>query len=69
MKHIPPFTPLQHRGQEACGIAVNDMGVIDLQKDVGLVPDVFEENDLKALTGQAAIGHVRYSTLGKNNRG
>ena len=59
---------LQHRGQEACGIAVNDLGVIDLQKDVGLVPDVFNENHLMALTGQAAIGHVRYSTLGKNTR-
>ena len=59
---------LQHRGQEACGMAVNDQGVIDLQKDVGLVPDVFNENHLKALKGQAAIGHVRYSTCGKNTR-
>jgi len=59
---------LQHRGQESCGIAVNDMGVIRLQKDIGLVPEVFDEEALKSLSGQAAIGHVRYSTLGNNTR-
>ncbi|MDP4108414.1 MAG: amidophosphoribosyltransferase [Bacillota bacterium] len=59
---------LQHRGQEACGIAVNDKGVISLQKNVGLVPEVFDDDDLISLPGQSAIGHVRYSTLGKNTR-
>lgn len=60
---------LQHRGQESCGIAVNDRGVISYHKDVGLVRDVFDEQSLQKLgRGQIAIGHTRYSTFGTVNR-
>lgn len=55
---------LQHRGQESCGIAVNDMGVITSYKNVGLVGEVFSEETLDKINGQIAIGHVRYSTAG-----
>ena len=55
---------LQHRGQESCGIAVNDMGVITYHKDMGLVGEVFNDEILTELQGQFAIGHVRYSTAG-----
>nr|WP_262396861.1 amidophosphoribosyltransferase [Zongyangia hominis] len=60
---------LQHRGQESCGIAVNDDGVITAHKDVGLVPDVFNKDVLAKLgKGQMAVGHVRYSTMGNASR-
>ena len=60
---------LQHRGQESCGIAVNNNGVITAHKDVGLVPDVFYRGVLDKLgLGQIAVGHVRYSTTGKPQR-
>lgn len=60
---------LQHRGQESCGIAVNDRGVITCEKDVGLVRDVFTREKLMALgRGQMAIGHTRYSTFGTVNQ-
>ena len=60
---------LQHRGQESCGIAVNDGGLIMSHKDVGLVPEVFNEMVLNHLKeGQMAIGHVRYSTTGSASR-
>lgn len=56
---------LQHRGQESCGIAVNDDGIIKYHRDLGLVPDVFNEERLQKLgNGTIAIGHVRYSTTG-----
>lgn len=56
---------LQHRGQESCGIAVNDDGVITCHKNAGLVNEVFKQEDLDALGhGQMAIGHVRYGTTG-----
>lgn len=56
---------LQHRGQESCGIAVNDDGVITCHKDNGLVNDVFKKDTLDALgQGQMAVGHVRYGTTG-----
>ena len=56
---------LQHRGQESCGIAVNDDGVFRHHRGDGLVPDVFSKEQLAALgTGNMAIGHVRYSTTG-----
>lgn len=61
---------LQHRGQESCGIAVNDAGVITSHKDVGLVPEVFNRDVLERLgKGQIAVGHVRYSTTGSGTRG
>ncbi len=60
---------LQHRGQEACGIAVSDDGVISSYKDLGLVGDVFDSNNLKKLPlGNMAVGHVRYSTTGGSDR-
>lgn len=55
---------LQHRGQESCGIAVSDEGVIDYHKNMGLVTEVFNNNILDSLNGQMAISHVRYSTAG-----
>ena len=60
---------LQHRGQESCGIVVNDDGVFTSKRDTGLVNDVFDHNDLAALgQGNMAIGHVRYGTLGTRGR-
>lgn len=59
---------LQHRGQESCGIAVNDDGVFTHHKGNGLVPDVFTQDKLEHLgMGNIAIGHVRYSTTGGKN--
>ena len=59
---------LQHRGQEACGIAVNNRGVIRCHRDVGLVGEVFDQERLDAMSGSMAIGHVRYSTTGDPRR-
>jgi len=60
---------LQHRGQENCGIAVNDDGVFIHYRDIGLVPDVFTAENLAKLgKGNIAVGHVRYSTTGGVNR-
>lgn len=57
---------LQHRGQESAGIAVSDGNHVTVQRDLGLVSAVFDEPALRSLTGDAAIGHVRYSTTGSN---
>ncbi len=57
---------LQHRGQESAGIAVRDGDHVLIQRDLGLVSTIFDENALRSLTGDAAIGHVRYSTTGAN---
>lgn len=60
---------LQHRGQESCGIAVNNNGVFKSYKDLGLVNDVFTPNVIEKLgEGNIAIGHVRYGTTGGNER-
>ncbi|MDY3302973.1 MAG: amidophosphoribosyltransferase [Clostridia bacterium] len=60
---------LQHRGQESCGIVVNDDGMFNVYKDVGLVNDVFTQDKLESLgTGNMAVGHVRYATTGSNGR-
>ena len=60
---------LQHRGQESCGIAVCDDGVIGYHKDLGLVSEVFTKDVLAGLgQGQMAVGHVRYSTTGTRSR-
>ncbi len=58
---------LQHRGQEAAGLAVSDGATIRLHKDVGLVAQVFTPQNLAPLTGHYAIGHTRYSTTGSSN--
>jgi amidophosphoribosyltransferase len=55
---------LQHRGQESAGIATCEDGHITAQRDLGLVSQVFDEQQLRALLGESAIGHVRYSTTG-----
>ncbi|WP_120170718.1 amidophosphoribosyltransferase [Thermohalobacter berrensis] len=55
---------LQHRGQESAGIAVCKNETIDYHKDMGLVPEVFQDEILEKLKGKAGIGHVRYSTTG-----
>jgi amidophosphoribosyltransferase len=57
---------LQHRGQESAGIAVSEDGRLTVLRDLGLVPQVFDERSLSGLKGQLAIGHTRYSTTGGN---
>lgn len=60
---------LQHRGQESCGIVINDDGVFSSYKDLGLVSEVFSSDTLSKLPqGNMAVGHVRYGTTGGNNR-
>ncbi len=64
---------LQHRGQESCGIAVNNRDEADIiqilqYKDQGLVNEVFNELVLKELVGFCAVGHVRYGTAGGSSR-
>ncbi|MBQ7714875.1 MAG: amidophosphoribosyltransferase [Clostridia bacterium] len=60
---------LQHRGQESCGIVVNDDGAFTTFKDSGLVNDVFTQKRLADLgEGNIAIGHVRYGTTGSSDR-
>jgi len=56
---------LQHRGQESAGIAAADGRALRVHKSLGLVADVFRDAQLKALPGNIAIGHVRYSTAGE----
>ena len=55
---------LQHRGQESAGIAVADGKGIKHYRNLGLVPEVFDEEILSGLKGKVSIGHVRYSTFG-----
>lgn len=60
---------LQHRGQESCGMVINDDGVFSSHKDLGLVSEVFSADALSRLPkGNMAVGHVRYGTTGGNNR-
>ena len=60
---------LQHRGQESCGIVVNDDGLFASHKDLGLVGEVFSGEALSRLPeGQMAVAHVRYGTTGGTNR-
>src|SRR5213596_3300048 len=58
---------LQHRGQESAGIAVSDHGRLTALRDMGLVTQVFDEQKLRGLRGQLAIGHTRYSTTGSTH--
>lgn len=55
---------LQHRGQESAGISISNFGEIVTYKGMGLTADVFTPETLNNLVGNAAIGHVRYSTTG-----
>ncbi len=65
------LSALQHRGQESCGIAVSDTGGpknnINTHKGMGLVNEVFDEENLGKLKGNIGVGHVRYSTAGASN--
>ena len=62
------LSALQHRGQEAAGIAVNRERQIYFEKGCGLVSDVFGEDRLNRLpNGQIAVGHVRYATTGETS--
>jgi amidophosphoribosyltransferase len=58
---------LQHRGQESAGIAVSDRGRLTVLRDMGLVAQVFTEENLSGLQGDVAIGHTRYSTTGSSH--
>jgi amidophosphoribosyltransferase len=58
---------LQHRGQESAGIATSQRGHIMTVRDQGLVNQVFDEQKLRALQGDMAVGHVRYSTTGASS--
>ncbi len=58
------LTVLQHRGQDAAGIMTMDENALFVRKDTGLVRDVFRERDMRHLSGNAGIGHVRYPTAG-----
>src|ERR671934_3168654 len=58
---------LQHRGQESAGIAVSDRGRLTVLRELGLVAQVFTEQNLSGLHGQLAIGHTRYSTTGSTH--
>ena len=58
---------LQHRGQESAGIAVSDAGHLTVLRDMGLVTQVFDEQKLRGLPGDVAIGHTRYSTTGSTH--
>ncbi len=59
---------VQHRGQDACGIATVEHGRVHLFKELGSVAGVFSEPVLRGLTGRAGIGHVRYPTVGGGSR-
>ena len=58
---------LQHRGQESAGIAVGDGERIQIQKGMGLVAEVFNQEKLNSFQGHLAVGHVRYSTTGSSH--
>jgi len=60
------LTLLQHRGQDAAGIATTDDGRVFMRKDAGLVRDVFRQDHMERLQGTMGIGHVRYPTAGSS---
>lgn len=63
------LSTLQHRGEESCGIAINEDGILQFHKDVGLVSEVFtKEVQSNMPQGKMAIGHVRYSTTGESKK-
>lgn len=57
---------LQHRGQESAGIAAADGETLNVHTDMGLVTQIFRERDFYPLSGEMAIGHTRYSTMGSS---
>ena len=58
---------LQHRGQESAGIATSDGRIAHIHKGMGLVAQVFNEDNLRPLKGHLAIGQNRYSTTGSSH--
>jgi amidophosphoribosyltransferase len=63
------LSALQHRGEESCGVAINEDGIIHFHKDVGLVSEVFTKEVQREMPqGKMAIGHVRYSTTGESKK-
>lgn len=63
------LSALQHRGEESCGVAINEDGIIHFHKDVGLVSEVFTKEVQSSMPqGKMAIGHVRYSTTGASKK-
>ena len=62
------LTLLQHRGQDAAGIATSDTESFHLRKQLGLVRDVFRDQHMLSLRGSMGIGHVRYPTAGSQDR-
>ena len=62
------LTVIQHRGQDAAGIATLEEGRLHTRKQIGLVRDVFREKHINELRGQIGIGHVRYPTAGGASR-
>lgn len=62
------LTVIQHRGQDAAGIATLEEGRLHTRKQIGLVRDVFREKHINELKGQIGIGHVRYPTAGGASR-
>lgn len=61
------LTTLQHRGQDAAGILSYDASGFHLVKNIGLVESVFTRENMASLTGDVAIGHARYSTIGRGD--
>ena len=62
------LTVLQHRGQDAAGMAVSDKnGHLSMHKNNGLVRDVFNEDNIHTLKGAIGLGHTRYPTAGSYN--
>ncbi len=61
------LTTLQHRGQDAAGILSYDVDGFHRVKNIGLVESVFTRDNMKTLTGNLALGHARYSTIGKGD--
>lgn len=63
------LSTLQHRGEESCGVAINEDGIIHYHKDIGLVSEVFTKEVQREMPqGKMAIGHVRYSTTGVSKK-
>ena len=62
------LTVIQHRGQDAAGIATNEGEKIHIRKQLGLVREVFREQHIVSLKGKIGIGHVRYPTAGGQDR-
>ena len=62
------LTVIQHRGQDAAGIATNEGDKFHVRKQLGLVREVFREQHIISLKGKLGIGHVRYPTAGGQDR-